>query len=93
MVDSSYNNDYYENEGSKNSIIEKIKISIGAVSLTFSFIISLSLFSYFFTGEADQSLIDSGLSFSALGEESKNWLGIFGAFLSHYLIYHIMKKV
>ena len=66
MVDSSYNNDYYEEEGSKNSIIKKIKISLGAICLTLSFIILLSLLSYFFTGKADQSLIDSGLSFSAL---------------------------
>ena len=87
MVDSSYNNDYYEEEGGKNSIIKKIKISLGAICLTLSFIILLSLLSYFFTGKADQSLIDSGLSFSALGEESRNWLGIFGAFLSHYLIF------
>ena len=64
MVDSSYNNDYYEEEGGKNSIIKKIKISLGAICLTLSFIILLSLLSYLFTGKADQSLIDSGLSFS-----------------------------
>ena len=32
-------------------------------------------------------MIDSGLSFSALGEKSENWLGVFGAFLSHYLVF------
>ena len=87
MVESSYNNDYYEEEENKKSIIEKLKISFGAISFTFSLIIFFSLVSYFFTGEADQSLIDSGLSFSALGDESKNWLGVFGAFLSYYLIF------
>mgnify|MGYP001317212355 FL=1 len=87
MVESSFNKDYYEQEESKKSIIEKFKISLGAISLALSIIIFLSLLSYFFTGNADQSLIDSGLSFSALGEESENWLGIVGAFLSYYLIF------
>ena len=87
MVDSSFNNDYYEDEGDKKSTIEKVKVSLGAISLTFSFLIFLSLTSYLFTGHLDQSLIDSGLSFSALGEKSENWLGVFGAFLSHYLVF------
>ena len=87
MVDSSFNNDYYEDEGDKKSTIEKVKVSLGAISLTFSVLIFLSLTSYLFTGHLDQSLIDSGLSFSALGEKSENWLGVFGAFLSHYLVF------
>ena len=87
MVDSSFNNDYYEDEGDKKSTIEKVKVSLGAISITFSVLIFLSLTSYLFTGHLDQSLIDSGLSFSALGEKSENWLGVFGAFLSHYLVF------
>ena len=87
MVESSFNNDYYENDKGKKSNIEKIKVSFGAISLTFSILILLSLISYFFTGNLDQSLIDSGLSFSVLGEKSENWLGVFGAFLSHYLVF------
>ena len=87
MVDSSFNNDYYESDGGKKSTIEKIKVSVGAISLTLSVLILLSLTSYLFTGNLDQSLIDSGLSFSVLGEKSENWLGVFGAFLSHYLVF------
>ena len=75
MVESSYNKDYYEEEESKKSIIEKFKISLGAISLALSIIIFLSLLSYFFTGNSDQSLMDSGLSFSALGEESEKLAG------------------
>ncbi|MEL0009227.1 MAG: DNA translocase FtsK 4TM domain-containing protein [Flammeovirgaceae bacterium] len=87
MVESSFNNDYYEDDGGKKSTIEKIKVSVGAIFLSFSILILFSLISYFFTGHLDQSLIDSGLSFSALGEKSENWLGVFGAFLSHYLVF------
>ena len=87
MVESSYNNDYYEDEGGKKPFIEKIKVAAGAISLSLTVIIFFSLLSYFITGKDDQSLINSGLSFSSLGQESENWLGVLGAFLSHYLIF------
>ena len=87
MVESSYNNDYYEDEGGKKPFIEKIKVAAGAISLSLTVIIFFSLLSYFITGTDDQSLINSGLSFSSLGQESENWLGVLGAFLSHYLIF------
>ena len=87
MVESSFNSDYYEDEGEKKPFIEKIKVATGAISLALTIIIFFSLLSYFFTGSDDQSLIDSGLSFSSLGEESKNWLGVLGSFLSHYLMF------
>ncbi|GIS31816.1 MAG: hypothetical protein Ct9H90mP3_6120 [Flammeovirgaceae bacterium] len=60
----------------KNQLLKKVKVSLGAISFTFSVLIFLSLTSYLFTGHLDQSLIDSGLSFSALGEKSENWLGV-----------------
>ena len=87
MVESSFNSDYYEDEGEKKPFIEKIKVATGAISLALTIIIFFSLLSYFFTGNDDQSLIDSGLSFSSLGQESKNWLGVLGSFLSHYLMF------
>ena len=87
MVESSYNNDYYEDERGKKPFIEKIKVAAGAISLSLTVIIFFSLLSYFFTGTDDQSLIDSGLSFTSLGQESKNWLGVLGAFVSHYLMF------
>jgi S-DNA-T family DNA segregation ATPase FtsK/SpoIIIE len=87
MVESSFNSDYYEDEGEKKPFIEKIKVASGAISLALTIIIFFSLLSYFFTGNDDQSLIDSGLSFSSLGQESKNWLGVLGSFLSHYLMF------
>ena len=87
MVESSFNSDYYEDDENKKSFLSKIKLVIGATSLVFSFIILFSLISYFFTGFDDQDLINSGVSFSAFGEEAKNWLGVFGAFTGHYFMY------
>ena len=87
MVDSSFNSDYYEDDENKKSLLGKFKLIFGASSLVFSVIIFFSLLSYFFTGFDDQSLINSGISFSTFGEEAKNWLGVLGAFTAHYFIY------
>ena len=86
-VDSSFNSDYYEDDENKKSLLGKFKLIFGASSLVFSVIIFFSLLSYFFTGFDDQSLINSGISFSTFGEEAKNWLGVLGAFTAHYFIY------
>ena len=88
MVESSYNTDYYgEEDNKKPSFINKIKLAFGGLSLVAAIIILLSLVSYLFTGFDDQSLINSGLSIDSLGKEAKNWLGIVGAYISHYLIF------
>ena len=88
MVESSYNTDYYGDEDNKKpSFINKIKLAFGGLSLVISIIILLSLVSYLFTGFDDHSLINSGLSIDSLGKEAKNWLGIVGAYISHYLIF------
>ena len=87
MVDSSFNTDYYEDEDDKKSFLDKIKLAVGGITFALSIIIFFSLTSYIFTGQEDQSLVNSSVSFSTLSEESKNWLGVFGAFLSHYLVF------
>ena len=87
MVDSSFNTDYYEDEDNKKSFLDKIKLALGGVTFALSIIIFFSLTSYIFTGQEDQSLVNSSVSFATLSEESKNWLGVFGAFLSHYLVF------
>ena len=87
MVDSSFNTDYYEDEDNKKSFLDKIKLALGGITFALSIIIFFSLTSYIFTGQEDQSLVNSSVSFSTLSEESKNWLGVFGAFLSHYLVF------
>ena len=88
MVESSYNTDYYEDENKiKPSFIKKLKLAFGGLSLATSIFIFLSLVSYLFTGFDDYSLINSDLSIDSLGNEVKNWLGIIGAYTSHYLIF------
>lgn len=59
----------------------------------FLIIISLYLFtaflSYLFTGKADQSVVE-GLTttgFLDSGKEAENWLGLYGAITSHYLVF------
>ena len=78
MVESSFNNDYYEDGSGNKSTIEKIKVSIGAISLTLSIIIFLSLLSYLFTGTLDQSLIERHkMVYKALGDLMKHEIHAF----------------
>ena len=59
----------------------------------FLIVVSLYLFtafiSYLFTGKADQSVVEA-LGNTALlesGREAENWLGLYGAVTTHYLIF------
>lgn len=59
----------------------------------FLIVISLYLFtafvSYIFTGKADQSVIEAlrETGFIDSGKETSNWLGLWGAITSHYMIF------
>ncbi|MEO1049798.1 MAG: DNA translocase FtsK 4TM domain-containing protein [Bacteroidota bacterium] len=80
---------------------KKVQISIGFLKdkrfhLAFGFFLLISslylltaFISYLFTGKADQSVIlgldDAGVVDS--GKEVENWLGFYGAWLSHYFVY------
>ncbi|MDG1331929.1 MAG: DNA translocase FtsK [Crocinitomicaceae bacterium] len=70
---------------------KKVKTSVGVGLLIFSFFIFLAIFSYLFTWQEDQNrLINKGF-FEFLFEESAvpvaNWLGKFGAWISHLLVF------
>jgi len=65
-----------------------------ALALGFFFLItSLYLFtaflSYLFTGKADQSVVEALWSTNLIesGKEAENWLGLYGAVTSHFLIF------
>lgn len=70
---------------------KKLSTSLGVISMLLAVYISLACFSYLFTWEEDQNrVLDKGLfEFLFNGEEEPvaNWLGKFGAWISHLLIY------
>lgn len=64
-------------------------LAVGFVLIISSLFLFVSLFSYLFTGKADQSVVE-GIGQSGLiesGIEAENWLGLAGAFTSHYMMY------
>lgn len=68
--------------------MESVKIAFGLVLLLFSFYITLSVVSYFFTGGADQSLLEH-LDLTTSDEikvQIRNWTGYRGAALAEFLI-------
>lgn len=70
---------------------KKVKTSIGVGLLIFSFFVFLSVFSYLFTWQEDQNrLINKGFFefiFDGNVVPVSNWLGKFGAWTSHLLVY------
>jgi S-DNA-T family DNA segregation ATPase FtsK/SpoIIIE len=66
----------------------RFKLTVGFFLMIVSVFLFLSMFSYLFTGQADQSVV-SELDASTLesGRETRNWLGFGGAVTSHYFIY------
>ncbi len=73
--------------------LEKISTVFGSFLILFSFFLAIASVSYFMTWQIDQDkIIDvSFFDFIFSGSEIKieNWLGKFGAWMSHYLIYDL----
>jgi DNA segregation ATPase FtsK/SpoIIIE, S-DNA-T family len=64
-------------------------LAVGFVLIVSSLYLFIAMFSYLFTGKADQSVVE-GMGQSSLiesGIEAENWLGLYGAITSHYFIY------
>ena len=64
-------------------------LAVGFVLIVSSLYLFIAMFSYLFTGKADQSVVE-GMGQSGLiesGIEAENWLGLYGAITSHYFIY------
>ncbi len=66
----------------------RFKLTVGFTFLLFSFFLTIAFVSYLFTGNADQSVVEtvSGTGLKESGQEAENWLGLFGAWLSHFFI-------
>lgn len=67
----------------------RLHLAFGLFMLISSLYLFTAFFSYLFTGRADQSVIEAvpetGMRVSGL--ETENWLGLFGAWISHYFIF------
>ena len=70
---------------------KKIKSILGATMILFSFYFFLACISYFFTWSTDQDRVLNKTLIDFLFEDNdepvSNWLGKFGAWTSHLLIY------
>lgn len=64
-------------------------LTMGFVLMISSIFLFVSLLSYLFTGKADQSVIEALASDTILeaGQETDNWLGLWGAIVSHAFIF------
>jgi DNA segregation ATPase FtsK/SpoIIIE, S-DNA-T family len=67
----------------------RLKLAGGFFLMIAGLYLFLALFSYLFTGKADQSVVQALSDSSVLesGRETENWLGLYGAVTSHYFIF------
>ena len=87
MVSDFYSSEFDEENSDSKNFIQKSKLIIGAVFIFFSIFFLFSSISFYFTGTLDFDLMTSNISALNAGQEVQNWLGYFGAFISHYLIF------
>ncbi|TAD99024.1 MAG: DNA translocase FtsK, partial [Bacteroidetes bacterium] len=68
---------------------KRLQVLTGFSIIFFAIYLAFSFISYIFTGQADQSVIESLFSENVLrsGKEIQNWLGFMGAILSYIFIY------
>ncbi len=68
----------------------RFHLSLGFLLLGISVFLLTAFISFIFTGKADQSVVEavqaSGIRESGL--EAENWLGMIGAIVSHYFVFH-----
>ncbi|NBW34354.1 MAG: DNA translocase FtsK, partial [Cytophagia bacterium] len=67
----------------------RFKLATGFVLIVSSLFLFVSFVSYLFTGKADQSVIEALASDTILesGMETDNWVGLWGALISHAFIF------
>lgn len=69
----------------------RVQLSVGFFLLLTSVFIFLACLSYFFTGKADQSIVEAffaeGETVKSLGREAQNWMKLVGALVAHQLIF------
>lgn len=71
-------------KGRSLKLSKKNKIILGSLLMLFSIALFFSFISFYFTWQADQSLLSE---FSDRNEQAKNLLNKFGASISHFFVY------
>jgi len=68
----------------------RFHLSVGFLLLGVSVFLITAFISFIFTGKADQSVVESILvsGIKESGLDAENWLGMVGALISHYFVYH-----
>lgn len=75
------------NQDTTNSTSSSLLDLFSALGIwVFVVLLAVSFVSFIYTGEADQSLVLGFFSDTPTQEQAQNWLGMFGAVLSHFLI-------
>jgi S-DNA-T family DNA segregation ATPase FtsK/SpoIIIE len=65
----------------------RFQLLLGMFLLLASFALFIAFFSYFFTGRADQSVVEMALKSNLRENQAENWLGLTGAILAHIFIF------
>lgn len=65
----------------------RFKLAIGFFLMIAGVSLFLALFSYLFTGDADQSVVVADDPIIESGKDAENWLGYVGAVVSHFFIF------
>jgi S-DNA-T family DNA segregation ATPase FtsK/SpoIIIE len=67
----------------------RLKLAVGFFLMIVGIYLFLSMLSYLFTWRADESVVQAVRDSSLLesGQEAENWLGLYGAVISHYIIF------
>lgn len=67
----------------------RLKLAFGFFLLLTSVFLLTAFISYLFTGKADQSIVVAAGNRELIesGKEAQNWLGLYGAIISHYFIF------
>lgn len=106
MAQNSYKSNTFKNDKSKKRVASakfspkislpwlkdrRVQLSVGFFLLLISVFIFLACLSYFFTGKADQSIVEAffaeGESVKSLGRDAQNWMKLVGALVAHQLIF------
>lgn len=101
MAKNSYKSNTFKSSEKKKRVSFQLKapaflkdqrfhLAFGFFLLISSFFLGIAFISYLFTGKADQSVVEavSESGVIASGRDAKNWLGFYGAYVSHYFIFH-----